>query len=397
MKMRKMMKEIFSQIKPEVTRIKSWILPAAVLFVIVITIGVVVGLSDSNKSNDENSHPSSQRVALKTANDNDLQKIQEEGKVAQQNNPQKPQTQTNGNNIPVPNNAAPTNAQNNSIQDDTQTLQKVMTAPISSNQLTGSQNENSNTGNNTLSNNSSSSTGTSNPVTQEDPNLQAEKKDFLKINSQPNPDDYLSASVQKPISPYEIQAGTVIPGVLITGINSDLPGQITGQVRENVYDSITGNYLLIPQGAKVVGLYDSQVAYGQERVLIAWKRIIFPNGNSIDLQGMPGIDLSGYSGFNDQVNNHYTKIFGSVILMSLLSAGAQLSQPQNQSSNLLSVNNPTIGQSLAQSLGTNIANTGTMMTQKNLNIQPTLMIRPGYEFNINVTKDMLFPGTYQES
>ncbi|MBV9576344.1 MAG: hypothetical protein JO149_06945 [Gammaproteobacteria bacterium] len=206
-------------------------------------------------------------------------------------------------------------------------------------------------------------------------------------------ENYLAATLQNPISPYEIQAGTVIPGILITGINSDLTGDITGQVRENIYDSIAGKYLLIPQGSKIYGLYDAKIVYGQERVLIAWKRIIFPNGQSINLEGMPGVDLSGYAGFNDQVNNHYEKIFGSVILMSLLGAGAQLSQPQNNSDPFAA---PTVGQTLAQSLGTNLANTGTMITAKNINIQPTLEIRPGYEFNISVTKDMVFPGSYAE-
>jgi type IV secretion system protein VirB10 len=180
---------------------------------------------------------------------------------------------------------------------------------------------------------------------------------------------------------------------LITGINSDLPGQITAQVRSNVYDSIAGNYLLIPQGAKITGLYDSQIAYGQERILVAWKRIIFPNGKSIDLQGMPGVDMRGYAGLHDQVDNHYGKIFGSVILMSLLGAGGQLAQPQNSNNPWQS---PTVGQTVAQSLGTNIANTGTMITSRNINIQPTLEISPGYEFNISVTKDIIFPGSYHE-
>lgn len=136
---------------------------------------------------------------------------------------------------------------------------------------------------------------------------------------------------------------------------------------------------------------DSQVAYGQERVLIVWKRIIFPNGQSINLQGMPGIDMSGFAGFKDQVNNHYGKMFGSVVLMSVLGAGAQLSQPQNNTNPFAA---PTVGQTLAQSVGTNLANTATMITAKNINIQPTLEIRPGYTFNISVTNDMVFPGAY---
>ena len=219
------------------------------------------------------------------------------------------------------------------------------------------------------------------------------KKDFLQINGQPNPNDYLGSTLQNPQSLYEVQAGSIIPALLLSGINTDLPGQITAQVRSNVYDSISGNYLLIPQGAKLIGLYDSQITYGQKRVLVVWNRIIYPDGRSIDLEGMPGIDLSGYTGFNDQVNNHYFKIFSSVLLMSALSAGAQLSQPQQNNSVFAP---PTVGQTLAQSLGTNIANTGNMIAQKDLNIQPTNTIRSGYKFNVSVTKDMVFPMAYDE-
>lgn len=260
---------------------------------------------------------------------------------------------------------------------------KAMSAPISSNQLIGT--------NQTLT--SSLTPGNGSKEFNVEQNKQSEKAAFI-TNSQATDDDYISSSLKDPISSYELQAGTIIPGILITGINSDLPGQIIGQVRLNVYDSISGNYLLIPQGSKLTGLYDSQVAYGQERVLVVWKRIIFPNGQSIDLQGMPGIDMGGYAGFYDQVNGHYGKIFGSVVLMSVLSAGAQLSQPQNNNNPFAA---PTVGQTLAQSLGTNVTNTGTMITAKNINIQPTLQIRPGYEFNISVTKDMVFPSPYNGS
>ena len=227
-----------------------------------------------------------------------------------------------------------------------------------------------------------------------DPNKQAEKTAFLKEAAKANESDYLSATLKNPISPYELQAGTIVPGVLVTGINSDLPGQITGQVKSNVYDSISGNYLLVPQGAKLIGSYASQISYGQERVLVVWNRIIFPNGQNIDLQGMSGVDMSGYAGFTDQVNNHYGKIFGSVLLMSMLSSGAQLAQPD--SSNSSTNNYPSVNQTMAQSLGTNISAVGTAMTMKNLSIQPTLEIRQGYEFNIEVKKDMVFDSPYQE-
>jgi type IV secretory pathway VirB10-like protein len=271
------------------------------------------------------------------------------------------------------------------VQQTQQELLKAMSAPITSNQLVGEKQGIAS---------SASLAGLSTPSSIARPgldqNMQGEKYTFLQAQSQLD-NDYLGTTLKDPVSPYEVQAGTIIPGVLITGINSDLPGQIKGQVRSNVYDSVSGKFLLIPQGSTLVGVYDSQVAYGQERVLIVWKRIIFPNGQSINLEGMPGVDMSGYSGFQDQVNNHYSKIFGSVILMSMLSAGAQLSQPQ-QSSNPWQA--PTVGQTMAQSLGTNLANTGTMITAKNINIQPTLEIRQGYQFNISVTKDIVFSHPY---
>jgi len=271
----------------------------------------------------------------------------------------------------------------------TDEMKKIQSAPIAANQINDTSAPPSPTTKVVTAPNQSSEAAT---PKSDDPNLQGEKKTFLKMNSLKD-DDYLQEGLKNPFSPYEVKAGTVIPAILITGINSDLPGQITAQVRQNVYDTIAGKYVLIPQGAKLTGLYDSQIAYGQSRVLIVWKRIIYPNGQSIDLDGMPGADMSGYAGFNDQVNNHYMKIFGSVILMSAISAGAQLSQPKNDNNNN---NNPTINQTLAASLGTNIMNSANMVLQKNLGIQPTLVIRPGYLMNVSVTKDIVFPSAYQE-
>src|SRR5262249_36265017 len=141
------------------------------------------------------------------------------------------------------------------------------------------------------------------------------------------PPDYLQASVRAPVSPYEVKAGTIIPAVLLSAVNSDLPGQILGQVREAVYDTDTGEHLLIPQGTRLVGLYDHHGVYGQGRVLTTWKRLILPNGASLSLRdGMPGADAIGAAGFQDEVNNHYLRIFGHALLLSIISAGVQLSQ-----------------------------------------------------------------------
>lgn len=264
---------------------------------------------------------------------------------------------------------------------------EAMKASITSNQLTNQQ-----AGVERIQgrNQASQDSALSSLPEEHDPNLQNEKSSFISQHQQ-SEDDYLHSMLKDPISPYELQAGTIIPGILITGINSDLPGQITGQVQSNVYDSISGKHLLIPQGAKIKGVYDSKVAYGQARVLVVWQRIIYPNGQSLNLEGMPGIDMSGYAGFRDLVDNHYMKLLGSVVLMSLLASGAQLSQPQ-QTNNPFA--GPTVGQTLAESLGTNIADVGTAIVSKDLNIQPTLEIRPGYEFNISVTKDIVFIKPY---
>jgi type IV secretion system protein TrbI len=213
-------------------------------------------------------------------------------------------------------------------------------------------------------------------------NDQTGKQGFLAQSGSTGSDDYLNSGIQHPKSPYEVIAGTVIPATMVGGIDSDLPGEIIGQVRESVYDTATGKYLLIPQGSRLVGVYSSAVTYGQTRVLVAWNRLIYPNGDSIDLGQMPGSDVGGYAGFNDQVNNHYLRIFGSAILASLFSAGAQLSQNNSSGSN-------TSGQILAASLGQQANSVGTMLISRGLDIQPTLKIRNGYLFNIMVTKDMV--------
>lgn len=229
---------------------------------------------------------------------------------------------------------------------------------------------------------------------QDDPNKQARKEAFIKEAASQKDDSYLLQLRKAPISPFEVKAGTVIPATMISGANSDLPGQMIAQVRENVYDTATGRYLLIPQGTRLIGIYDSQVAYGQGRLLTVWQRMIFPDASSITLQGMPGADQGGYGGFHDQVDNHYFRIFGSAMLMSAISAGTQLSQPNTANSNGANTA-PTASQVLAGALGQQLGQAGTTLLQKNLNIQPTITIRNGYRFNVMVTKDMLFAGAYR--
>ncbi len=220
---------------------------------------------------------------------------------------------------------------------------------------------------------------------QGDPNQQDHKRAFL--SQSPELETYLKHTRARPVSTMEVKAGTIIPGVMISGINSDLPGQIIGQVRENVYDTASGQNLLIPAGARLVGTYDSTVTMGQERVLVAWRRIIYPDGSSVSLDLMPGADTGGYAGFNDKVDNHYWRIFGNALMLSLFSAGIQLSQPDSSG--------PYGGydsqQILAAEIGRQLGQLGMEMARRNLSIQPTLEIRPGYRFVVMVTKDIVLP------
>jgi type IV secretory pathway VirB10-like protein len=202
------------------------------------------------------------------------------------------------------------------------------------------------------------------------------------------------SKLKNPSTPYVIQPGTFIPAILITGINSDLPGQIIAQVRENVYDSVRGQYLLIPQGSKLMGVYDAKIIYGQERVLVAWQRLLLPNGQSMDLHDMAGVDNSGYAGFTDHVDAHYRKLLGSAVFMSVLGASAQFCQPQTSA--MGSETPHTLTQSLAENAGTSLIHTASELTNKNLNIQPTLEIRPGYTFNVSVTKELVFMKAYDD-
>ena len=196
--------------------------------------------------------------------------------------------------------------------------------------------------------------------------------------------EYLAQGIHQPLSRYEVKAGAVIPVLLVTGINSDLPGNVIGMVRENVYDTRSGDYLLIPQGTRVLGSYDSMVSYGQKRVLVSWSRMIRPDGSSIVIENMPGSDLAGSAGYKDRVDNHFDRLVGGALLSSLLSVGATVSQGTYTDEASMSTQ-----QRMAASVGQNIATTGSQITRKNLDIQPTLIIRAGRSVNILVNKDMI--------
>lgn len=184
----------------------------------------------------------------------------------------------------------------------------------------------------------------------------------------------------KPASPFVVQAGTIIPGALITGIRSDLPGQITAQVTENVYDTPTGRARLIPQGARLIGIYDSQLAFGQSRVLLVWTRLLMPNGRSIVLERQPGADAGGYAGLQDEVDNHWFELFKAAALSTLLSVGTELGSSGNDSD---------IIQALRRGAGDSLNQTGQQVVRRNLNIQPTLAIRAGFPVRVIVNRDLV--------
>ncbi|WP_407965859.1 TrbI/VirB10 family protein [Bartonella sp. C271] len=195
-----------------------------------------------------------------------------------------------------------------------------------------------------------------------DPNMQAQKIAFL--SQSPEAEVYLKNTRQEAIqASLEIKAGTIIPGVMISGVNSDLPGQIIAQVRESVYDSATGQNVLIPVGSRLIGTYDSRVSTGQKRVLIAWSRVIYPDGSSLSLGNMPGSDQSGYAGFKDKVNNHYLKVFGNALMLSVISGASQMSQKTHK----IGSDDSTIEtakETLAAELGRQWGEVGIEMTRK---------------------------------
>ncbi|MDA9497779.1 TrbI/VirB10 family protein [Bradyrhizobium sp. CCBAU 11357] len=190
--------------------------------------------------------------------------------------------------------------------------------------------------------------------------------------------------VARPAAPYIMQAGTVIPGALITGIRSDLPGQITAQVTENVYDTPTGRFLLVPQGARLIGAYDSQVTFGQSRVLLVWTRLIMPNGQSIVLERQPGADTAGYAGLEDQVDNHWGELFKAAALSTFLAIGTELGAGSDTNSN-----DSAIIQALRHGASDSLNQTGQQVVRRSLSVQPTLTVRPGVPVRVLVNHDLI--------
>lgn len=193
-------------------------------------------------------------------------------------------------------------------------------------------------------------------------------------------------------SRYELKRGSVIPATLISGINSDLPGRITAQVSQNVYDSSTGHVLLVPQGTKLFGRYDSKVSFGQSRALVVWTDIIFPNGSTLQIGGMAGTDSEGYGGFTDKVDNHYLRTFGSAAMIALIGTGIDMSMPQSSTLATQDTASDAARRNFAETFG----RVAEQAISKNLGVQPTITIRPGYRFNVLVDQDIIFPGLYTQ-
>ncbi|MBN9554552.1 MAG: TrbI/VirB10 family protein [Alphaproteobacteria bacterium] len=182
-----------------------------------------------------------------------------------------------------------------------------------------------------------------------------------------------------PASPNIVQAGSIIPAALITGIRSDLPGQITAQVTQNVYDSPTGHILLIPQGARLIGEYDSEITAGQTRVLLAWDRLIMPDGRSIVLERQPGADGAGFAGLQDRVNQHWGNLLRAAAVSTLLGVGAELGADSEDD----------LTRALRRGSQDTINQTGQQIVRRQLNVQPTLTIRPGHPLRVVITRDLV--------
>ncbi len=212
-------------------------------------------------------------------------------------------------------------------------------------------------------------------------NDQVRKGEFLTTH--PRSDDDAGRQVKEPSFPYQLMAGTIIPAALVTGINSDLPGQTIASVTENVYDTVSGRFLLIPQGSRLIGQYDSQVSFGQRRVLLVWTRLVMPNGDSISLGHLSAADLSGNAGLEDRVDYHWDRVFAGAAVSTLLGINAQLADTDRNG------NSRTLIVASRQSAQDSINEVGQQLTRRNLNIQPTLSIRPGFPLRVLINKDFI--------
>ena len=199
---------------------------------------------------------------------------------------------------------------------------------------------------------------------------------------------YSPQRLQTPASLYQLMAGTLLSAAMVTGLNSDLPGQAIATITEPVYDTVSGRTLLIPQGSRLIGQYDSQVSYGQSRILLVWNRIVMPDGSSISLDRLSGTDTQGFAGLEDEVNNHWGKLLAGAALSTLLGVGAELG---SQNSGLSNSGGQTIVVATSRSAEQSVNQVGQQITRRNLNVQPTLTVRPGFLVRVIVGKDIVLP------
>jgi type IV secretion system protein VirB10 len=200
-------------------------------------------------------------------------------------------------------------------------------------------------------------------------------------------DEYVPNTRRRPMGKYELKAGSIISGVMMGGINSDMPGTIVGQVSEHIYDTATGSHLLIPQGSRMVGTYDSHVVYGQNRILVVWERIVYPDGTSLNLEGMLGADQSGYAGFKQKIDNHYSRLIGAALFASVFVAAGRIATQDDE-------NDDGSKTEAANAVMETMASLGARLAERNLNVAPTLRILPGYRFAIICTRDIAFAEPY---
>jgi type IV secretion system protein VirB10 len=200
-------------------------------------------------------------------------------------------------------------------------------------------------------------------------------------------DEYVPNTRRSPVSKYELKAGSIISGVMMGGINSDLPGTIVGQVSEHVYDTATGGHLLIPQGSRIVGTYDSHVVFGQNRILVVWGRIVYPDGTSLNLEGMSGADQSGYAGFKQKKDNHYSRLVGAALFASVFASAGKIATEDDE-------NQDGAKTEAANAVMETMADLGARLAERHLNVAPTLRILPGYRFAIICTRDIAFAEPY---
>jgi type IV secretion system protein TrbI len=208
----------------------------------------------------------------------------------------------------------------------------------------------------------------------------AQDKKIAFLNAKPDGTIYNEHSLQKPISPFTLMAGSIIPASLVTGLNSDLPGFVIGQVTENVYDTVTGRHLLVPQGTKIIGKYDSVVAFGQKRAIVIWQRLIRPDGSSLVIDNLPATDEGGYAGLEDKVDYHTWALLKGIALATLLGVGTEVSIG-NSENDIISA--------IRQSAQENTNQAGQQFVQRQLDVQPTLTVRPGWPLRIIVHKDLV--------